>query len=605
MIPTMSGLISRRDEPLRQDLPGQGWAGPGARFMGRVSSQAPDGTVCVASARVDNRKELLSGLGLDAREWGTYQPTDAKHDDANLIHRAYTRWGADCVQRIYGDWAFAVWHPDSREVFLARDHFGMTSLYYALTEGTFAFASEQQVLIDLNLVPGQIDELYVAQVLVSWPAYHGERTVRTGIKRLPPAHTITVTPQSVRTSQYWFLEDTPELRLKDHREYVEGFTEVFDEAVRARLRRDDGGALGSTLSGGLDSSSITVTAAEMLPGERIQAYTSVPIADTSAFVPKRFGDELPYARMISQHAGNVGLYPVDAVDISPMAGIRRQLEIQQEPGHSAGNAYWMIALNQMAAEQGCSVLLIGQCGNAGLSWAGSSFSQSMAYRWRNRNSVRAWAHAEARQRVPPGAVRGVRRVRHGKDRFIHTAINPEFARRLRLTERFDADPDQLPPRTPLQMRNFLQPGRSFVGALHAQAGRAAGVEIRDPSADARLLAYSWSVPDEVFIDPGTNTDRWLIRTSMAGRLPDEVRLNRNRGRQAGDVAIRLRRSVGEVEAALDEVASGPAADVVDARLLRRTWEIVRTEDTPESFRLAVTTLTRGLMAGLFVAEEAT
>jgi hypothetical protein len=60
-----------------------------------------------------------------------------------------------------------------------------------------------------------------------------------------------------------------------------------------------------------------------------------------------------------------------------------------------------------------------------------------------------------------------------------------------------------------------------------------------------------------------------------------------------------------VEAALDEVASGPGSDVVDVGLLRRTWEIVRTEDTPESFRLAVTALTRGLMAGLFVAEEAT
>ena len=101
----------------------------------------------------------------------------------------------------------------------------------------------------------------------------------------------------------------------------------------------------------------------------------------------------------------------------------------------------------------------------------------------------------------------------------------------------------------------------------------------------------------------TELNRWLIRAAMKDRLPDEVRLNRKRGRQAGDLVPRLRVCASEVETALNELAQGPAVDYVDVPHMREIWRTIQTQDTPEAFRTSVTVLTRGIMAGLFVNQR--
>ena len=86
------------------------------------------------------------------------------------------------------------------------------------------------------------------------------------------------------------------------------------------------------------------------------------------------------------------------------------------------------------------------------------------------------------------------------------------------------------------------------------------------------------------------------------RLPDEVRLNRRRGRQAGDLVPRLRASAPEVEQALAEIEGGPAREYLDTAHMRATWQLIQTDDTREAFNKAITILTRGIMAGLWVNE---
>ncbi len=615
----IAGIVARDERPLAAHLPGAphrspeasfaardfGWAGAHAQLTGPLSIDPESGTVCVASARVDNRGELLRRLGVSLREWGEAVPTTGRHDDTHLIHLAYLRWGEACVGRIFGDWSFAVWRPTDRHLFLARDHFGLTSLYYALDSGTFAFASDQRVLIDADLAPVEIDELYLAQLLSVWPAYHGERTVRRHLRRLPPAHTLAVGPQSAQLRQYWFLEETPELVLADKREYLEGFREVFDEAVRARLRRDSGGRVAATLSGGLDSSSIAITAAGMLAGEseRLQAYTSVPSADTRRFAGGAVGDEWHAAQLTAERAGNIDHHAISAEHVSPIQGIRSALRVHCEPTHAAANAYWITDLVQNAANAAASVLLIGQSGNAGMSWSGSTWSQPIRTQV-TRLGLRAWLRHRVARTLPPTVLRQLIQWTRRKADPLGNAVHPALAARLDLARRRSLDPDEQPPRTPLAGRMWLLPGRSSVGALHAQTGRAAGLDMRDPSGDARVLAYTWSVPDRVFHDRQTHTDRWLIREAMNGRLPDQVRLNRRPGRQAADVCVRLRRTADEVEETLSHVASSDAArEVVDVSTLRASWRIVATEDTPRALQLAVSTLMRGLMVGLFLSDH--
>jgi|GEM_PF-6685284 len=89
----------------------------------------------------------------------------------------------------------------------------------------------------------------------------------------------------------------------------------------------------------------------------LDAYTSVPIADTSAFVPTEFGDELPMAQTTASQYLNIRNHTVAAALVSPVESICQQLAVTKEPGHAAGNAYWMLALDQTAAAAGAAVLV--------------------------------------------------------------------------------------------------------------------------------------------------------------------------------------------------------------------------------------------------------
>jgi asparagine synthase (glutamine-hydrolysing) len=651
---TMSGLfgIFRRDgspvagaalETMRAALTHWGRDGSGVRLEGCVGlgqlrsfttpeacserlPRAEGGILFTAAGRVDNRDELISDLS------SLHPISSPVIPDGDLLLSAYRRWGPGCVSHIYGDWAFAAYHPAERKLFVARDHFGNTSLYYYADPRVFAFASDRRALLALDLAPVEMDDLYLAQVLVSWPAYHGERTIHKPIKRLPPAHYLAVTPERLEVRQYWRLEDTPELRLPRREDYAQQFREVFDEAVRERLRvregksdaareeRIEGGRdsahsltpIGVSLSGGLDSGSVTATAAKLLrqEGKWLTAFTSVLLSDSSSYVGERFGDELPFAQATAQFAGNVDHVLIRGTTLTPIQAIRSGLQIWEEPGHAAGNLFWGLELRQTAQAHGCRVLLTGQMGNAGSSWTGDPVSQSLAFQLRHLG-WRKWTSDSVnrtKERVKSVLPRGLmaarrRRLQDLREWCRESAIHPDLARRLNLPERRWNDPGQGRPVSPREHRcRILMPGRSFGGALHAEMGAAFGLDVRDPTADARVLTFALSVPDSIFIDPATGQDRWLIREAMKDHLPDQVRLNRRRGRQAGDLVPRLRACAGEVDCALDELGRGAAAGYVDVSYLRETWDVIRTQDTPRAYNQAVTILTRGIMAGLFVNQ---
>jgi asparagine synthase (glutamine-hydrolysing) len=576
------GKVTRDGLSVKHDLSGQHESGNA-------------GMVFIFTGRIDNRTEIGSALGLPSAVL-------MKMNDSCLLQKAYEKWGEHCPERVYGDWSFVAWHPEERRLFLARDHFGITSLYYYIDQNIFVFATSRQAILALKFFPLELDELYLAQILTSWIP-EGSRTIYSSLRRLPPAHILTVSPEHFDIRQYWYLENTPTLHLSTRNEYADAFCKLFDDAVLSRLRtKSCSDGVAATLSGGLDSSSVTATAAKYLghDGRRLSAYTSVPLADTACYVKNRFGDEFPLAESTARFAGNVDVTAIDAAGLSPIQAIRKMLPICDEPLHSAGNLFWMMELWKAAGADGNKVLLLGQFGNAGVSWAGDVFSQSMPFQVRSLG-WRKWAKETLKRKLPPEIMTRWRRYRiNPQQNYRASAILPAFAERLNLLERRIADPYEQPARTTLELRSFLQPGRSSGGALHAELGAAFGLDVRDPTADARLLAFTFAVPDHIFMDPENGIDRWLIREAMKGRVPDEVRLNRNRGRQAGDLVPRLRGCAHEVDNALNEIACGPAAEYVDVAHMRQVWQMIRTEDTPEAFHKSITILTRGIMAGLFV-----
>jgi asparagine synthase (glutamine-hydrolysing) len=557
--------------------------------------------IAVADAAICNRLELLAALGRNE---------SAADTDNSLISAAYQNWGEAFAPKVIGDWSLAAWHQAERRLFLVRDHSGNTSLYYYVDENLFAFATSRRLLLDLRLAPIEMDEVYLAQIVVSRPAYLGQRTIHSTIKHLPPAHSVAVTPDRVDTRRYWQPENVSELRLPRRQDYVAGLLEVFDRAVRERLPQKEVPA--TTLSGGLDSGAVSVTAAGVLRnrGERLTAYTSVPLTDPSPYIGGDLGDEFSLARRTAIAAGNIDIRRVEARELSPLEAIRAGLDICLEPLHGPGSLFWLLDLYRSAARDGHARLLTGQMGNGGISWQGSIFSQPLPTQLRYAG-VRRSARNCVKNLLPKSVVSFVRERRHAPD-WTYAAIAPDFARRLHLFDRSAKYPSKYPSKhaskypweTPSHPsrhpRLSLFRPTSLAGSFHAELGAACGLRVTDPTADPRVVSFCLSVPDHIFIDPQTGTDRWLIREAMRGRLPDEVRLNRRRGRQAADLVPRLRAAPAEVESALDEIAKGPGAAYVSVIRLRQAWDRIKTKDDHESFRLAVAVLMRGIMAGLFV-----
>ncbi len=566
----------------------------------RLPFESAQGFVLTAEARLDNRDDLCVELDIPLAE----RPALA---DGTLVARAYEKWGESAPAHLLGDWSFAAWHPAEQRLFIARDHFGNTGLYYYSDSNRFAFASSRKALFALG-IPRRLNEFFLACVLVSWPAHNGDQTIELDLRRLPPAHTLSAQAGRVKTELYWCLEDTPELHLKKQQDYVNGLLAVYDRAVRDRLRSRT--EIAATLSGGLDSGSTVLLAARALKdqGRRLRAYTSVPIHDVSRMGEEvTFGDELPFAQAVASSVENIDLVTIAGRALTPIEAIRRTLEIHVEPGHAASNAYWVTELLSSAHGDGLGTLLTGQGGNGTISWSGMDH-RAMALRCIQQ---RHWPRALQLLVYPHVPLRMLRGLRHALRQDVldwgRTAIHPEFARRIRLGAQYiDGAGTIFNPEdwnSALQLRYAtILPGRSFLGSIWAENGAAHGLEVLDATFDKRVLEFSLSVPDREYLGPDGH-DRWLLRAAMEGLMPDEVRLNRRRGRQAADLGQRLVESAAEVEAALNEIESCPlAAEHLSLSRMRQVWQSLQNEVDAHNSQLAVTILSRGMMAGLYLVD---
>ena len=571
------------------------------------------GWVLTAGAFLDNREELIAELALSAEE-------SRALPDSLLIHRAYARWGEESVHHLLGDWHFALWDQKNRKFFLARDHQGNTGVCYTLGAGFFAFASSLRALLALPEVPQVPNLLRLAQVLTSWPG-DGTRTAYAGIFRLPPAHCLSIAQGEVKLRRYWFAEHSPPIHLPREEDYLEAFLEHYDRAVRARLRSN--AAIGAALSGGLDSGSVCTLAARELAqrGQRLTAFTSVPLEDTTAYTPKqRFGDESAFARATADQAGNIDHIWITAAGVSPLAGIARLLEIHGEPGHAAGNYFWIVELMQQAREHSCRVVLTGQGGNATVSWSGAPVNlwpylrpgklpqfrqrfQELQQR-QGLSFLGGLKRSLARPLIAPLQSRRQFGLRPAGPVFLkYSAIHPRWARALHLARLMQAqghDPHFNLGYDPLSIRyQIIQPGQGLVGALWGEISGANGLEGRDPTMDKRLLEFCLSIPD--IYHHAAGLDRAVLRRAFQGLLPDKVRLNRRKGLQAADLCRRLRDNSAEIAAALQRLERHALAPgVLDLPRMRRVLEAIKQGTTPKNTNEAMTILTRGLGVGMFL-----
>ncbi len=496
----------------------------GKPTVGRSDGVRP----CIsADVRLDNRAELIAGMGLQT----------ASFSDEELILMAYQRWGTACPRYLLGNFAFAIWDNDRQQLFCARDHIGVRPFYYYSSSTFFAYASEIKALLSLSGVPCRLNETRIADYLV--PLLEDkEITFYKGIRRLPPAHWALVSRGGVHLERYWSLDAVSELRLSSNEGYDEAYLQTFTEAVRCRLSSSP--PVGSFLSGGLDSSSITCVARNLLAEKGI-----APLPTFSAIFPEvPQCDERPFIQAIH---GQGGCDPhfVQADQVSPLDSLDAVLRRQDEPFFGP-NLFMHHALYRKASEQGVGVLLDGIDGDTTISHGlGYMAEQARLGAWGELwGNVRGLAqnlgqspfHIARKYVIGPLAPRRLRQgwrwLRRCGDRLamMNPTIRADFAARTDLSDRcasFDTTWEVPPPTERLHHYQRLVGGiLPFVLEILDRAGTMYGVEGRYPFCDKRLIELCFSLPPRQKICGGWT--RVVARRAMKGILPEQVRWRKSK-----------------------------------------------------------------------------
>ena len=155
-----------------------------------------DGLVITADARIDNREELSEKLNIQNKE---------EVSDSYFILKAYQKWSENCIEKLLGDFVFAIWDKNNAKLFCARDHMGVKPFYYYSSDDVFLFASEIKALINNPKVSYKINELHLSNYLALIDNNRSS-TFYENISSLPAAHSLTITLDDNNLKQYWKLD---------------------------------------------------------------------------------------------------------------------------------------------------------------------------------------------------------------------------------------------------------------------------------------------------------------------------------------------------------------------------------------------------------------
>ena len=496
-------------------------------------------TVCAGRYHITYNGEVYNFLEL-RRELEAKGHRFFSTSDTEVVGVAYAEWGAGCLDHFNGMWAFAIWDSQDRELFLARDRFGVKPLFYFATDQRFAFASEIKGLLALHDCPRKENLPLVRDFLTGYPPIErGAETVFAGILRLEPGHRMVVHDGRVRDEEWWNTWASRVDVPRKPSDQVERFRELFESACSVRLRSDV--PVGTLLSGGMDSSAIACTIARVM-GQGDHERTQADWQRTfSLALPGSTFDESDYARSVLRYLGLPDRF-ITMERPNILEAVRRNVRIQDVP-------VWPSLLAADAvfggvAADGVKVTLDGQGADEMLS--GYQVQDGMFDYLRRGRFIEAYRSVEGQSRnwmpqrsissIAVGQVRQYLSERLRLRTRIYEAIGRErpmpsnpFGVPSRALEVMPIAPPVRPSPADAEhvdsrlWREFHETVLPQILRGYDHTAMAHGVESRMPFLDWRLVTYSFSLPvDQKIADGQTKV---ILRRAMQGRMPDAV-LNR-------------------------------------------------------------------------------
>jgi asparagine synthase (glutamine-hydrolysing) len=477
--------------------------------------------------------EIYNYAGLVA-ELQAAGHTFRTHCDTEVIVHAWEEWGADCVRRFNGMFAFALWDRNRQTLFMARDRLGKKPLYYArLPDGRLSFASELKSLLEERALERRLDERALEDYL-AFGYVPDPRTILKGVCKLPPAHTLSCVRRGPpgEPQPYWDVAFAP-VAASSVAEVGAEVVGRLREATQIRLMSEV--PLGAFLSGGVDSSAVVAMMSDV---------ASEPVKTCSISFGVREYDESAYAAQVAQQFGTDHF--VRQVDTDDFGLLDELARVYDEP-FADSSAIPTYRVCQLARTR-VTVALSGDGGD-------ESFAGYRRYRWfMNEESVRSRVPQSLRAPVfgtlgrwYPKLDRAPRFLRakatleaiardsidgyfHGvcvaPDRVRLPLYSPEFQRRLgdyRAIEVFRQHARSCPAGDPLSLVQYLDFKTYLPGDILVKVDRAAmahSLEVRCPILDYTFVDWVSGLPPGLKLRQGEG--KYILKKALEPVLPRDI-----------------------------------------------------------------------------------
>jgi asparagine synthase (glutamine-hydrolysing) len=468
---------------------------------------------------VELRKELIDA-GYRFRSTG----------DAEVLLNAYRHWGIDCLPKLNGMWGFFVYDRTRRILFGSRDRFGVKPLYVYRAREQFLFASEIKAIRASGVYRGGVNWKMASRFLLEGRFDETRESFYEGIESIPAGSAFELDLNG--TWKSWMYWDLDRIRGADSQDPAHEFAELFEDAVRLRVRSDV--PVGVCLSGGLDSTSIICAAAR----QRAETNRSAAGGPLLAFC--YMAKEYDESRYISDTLAVSGakLHVLDTNPGELWDSLTRMLWYQDEPVHTM-TAVVGYHLMRLVAANGIRVVLNGQGADETIGGYSSFFSDYWREllsrgRWRQTiTEIRAYAQVHGGRsagHVTDTTMRLLTSFLHhvpayhslaGSRHFRNVKSHPWFTEDL--TARF-LNEDR--PRLVNQLNGVLQQSvTNFPLPLYLRIedrnSMAHSVEARLPFLDYRLVSFLFGLPAHWKVRGSWN--KRILREAMRGRIPESVR----------------------------------------------------------------------------------
>lgn len=452
--------------------------------------------VLVYNGELYNTAQLRRELEKQGHQFQT-------HCDTEVVLHAYAQYGADCVERFNGIFAFAVWEENRRRLFLARDRIGVKPLFYWQQGKRLVFASEIKTVLAWPEVRPVLDGMGAAQLVLLGPGRLPGSGVFRDIREVEPGCRGYWENGKLTLNRYWKLEDREHIQSFD--ETVEQVRYLVTDAIRRQMVADV--PVGTFLSGGLDSSIITALCAEEMAqkNQRLKTFSVDYLDNERYFRASKFQPDSDdaYIRMMTEHF-ETDHYKVILEPEELVQALEAATEARDLPGMADVDFSLLAFCGRVRQE--VTVALSGEC-------ADEIFG---GYPWYRDPEVRQRAGFPWAQNTAQRAALLTPRINIDAQAFLMDAY-----------ETTCRESDILPGTDPVNRRmkqmvnlNF----RWFMQTLLDRKDRMSmyhGLEVRVPFCDHRIAQYLYGVPWEYKDYQGR--EKGLLRQAVAGLLPEPVR----------------------------------------------------------------------------------